>query len=89
MASIRTGSTCTTQATRSPIERHEATLKYVVEKWEGSAGASAVKVGSRWVASFEHRGCRSARLKNRVRDHHHGPTEKATARSGDFRNGER
>src|SRR5438876_7142594 len=68
----------------------EVTLKYVIEEMrkEGAEGIQApVKVGSKWVASFEHPGlsqCTVERLGFEIIIA--GPTEESVlARSGEFK----
>ena len=70
--------------------QEEATLRYVIEEMrkEGAAGIQVpVKVGSRWVASFEHPGmsqCTVEKIGFEIIIT--GPTEGSVlARSGDFR----
>ena len=68
----------------------EATLKYVVEeiRKEGARGIQApVKVGSKWVASFEHPEMAQCTVeKNGFQIVIAGPTEGSVlARSGEFR----
>ena len=69
---------------------NEATLRYVVEeiRKEGVQDLHApVKVGSKWVASFEHPGISQCTVeKNGFQIIITGPTEGSVlARSGDFR----
>ena len=68
----------------------EATLRYVVEEMrkEGARGIQApVKVGSKWVASFEHPALAQCTVeKNGFEIIIAGPTEESVlARSGEFR----
>jgi len=68
----------------------EATLRYVIEeiRKEGAQGIQApVKVGSKWVASFEHPALSQCAVeKNGFQIIIAGPTEESVlARSGEFR----